>query len=123
MIVDDEPINRFMLSGLLENYEGLEAVAEASNGLEAVELAKSSQPEIIIMDVTMPEMDGISATKAIKAELPGVKILIHSSMNKKADVEQAFEAGASGFFSKGSKAVKLVDALKAVYQGQTFLEI
>ncbi len=122
MIVDDEAINRLALRCFLDSYQGLETVADASNGVEALKTASTLDLDIIIMDVKMPEMDGISATKLIKAKFPQIKILIHSSFYKKADIDEAIDAGANGFLSKDSKPERLVDALKMLHQGQSFRE-
>jgi DNA-binding NarL/FixJ family response regulator len=122
MIVDDEAINRLALRSFLDSYEGLTTVAEASNGVEAIRTADTRDLDVIIMDIKMPEMDGIAATRLIKAKLPEIKILIHSSFYKRADVDEAMEAGANGFISKDSKPENLVGALKMLHHGEIFLE-
>ncbi len=122
VIADDEAINRLALRLALEELEGLEVVAEAFDGLQAVEYAKTLQPDLVIIDLTMPEMDGISATEQIRKNDPSVAILILSSVTRASDIERALLAGANGYCLKESMSTKLTGVLNVLRHGRSFWE-
>ena len=100
LLVDDHPIMRKGIRSVLESYENIEVIGEASNGLEAVTLANDLTPSVIIMDVNMPRMDGVQATRLIKQSQPQITI-IGLSVNDARSVQQALlQAGASAYVNK-----------------------
>ncbi len=113
LIVDDAQFMRTMLGKLIEE-EGHEIADEAVNGKEAVAKYKESKPDLVTMDITMPEMDGIEATKAIVAEDPDAKVIVCSAMGQKPMVIEALQAGAKDFIVKPIKPEKVKDALNNI---------
>lgn len=99
MITDDAAFMRMMIKSILES-EGHEVVAEASNGIEAIEQYNRYHPDVVTMDITMPEMDGIEAVKTITAQNPGAKVIMCSAMGQQSMVMDALRAGAKGFIVK-----------------------
>lgn len=122
ILADDHHIVRKGLHLFLGTQKDLEIIGEAENGLIAVELAKTLNPDIILMDLSMPVLDGIEATKAILAENPKAKIMILTSFSDKDHVIPALEAGASGYQFKDSDPDQLVTAIRSLYQGEKQLD-
>jgi DNA-binding NarL/FixJ family response regulator/tRNA A-37 threonylcarbamoyl transferase component Bud32 len=123
VIVDDEPINRIGLKWLLASFsKKVEVVAEACNGQEAVRFAQSLQPDVILMDITMPNMDGISATEMIRKTNTSVKILMLTSRNSERDIQAAIEAGANGYCLKDASPERFMTALEVIRDGNLFLD-
>jgi signal transduction histidine kinase/ActR/RegA family two-component response regulator len=115
LIVDDHAAVRGALRDMLNEWPQLSVVGDASNGVEAIEHAHTLQPDVILMDIAMPHMDGIQATARIRAELPGIQIL-GLSMHPRSAAAQAIEqAGAEGFFVKGVDTERLIDHLFVVH--------
>ena len=121
LIVDDHHVVRRGLVFFLRTQKDLEIIGEAANGKEAVELAKSLKPDIILMDLVMPEMDGIQATKIIKQEQPDIKIMMLTSFSDQDHVIPALEAGASGFQLKDIQPDELVTSIKKIIGGENQL--
>ncbi len=121
LIADDHSIVRDGLKALVEKEEGLEVVAEASNGLEAIRLVQKFAPDIVVMDVAMPDLNGIEATRQLTANDPSVKIIALSMHSDRRFVIEMLRAGAMGFMLKDSAFEELVDAIKNIYKGRTFL--
>lgn len=113
LIVDDAAFMRMMIKDILTK-NGYEVVAEAANGVQAVELYKTHQPDLVTMDITMPEMDGIEAVKQIKAVNPGAKIVMCSAMGQQSMVMDAIRAGAKDFIVKPFQAERVLEAIKKV---------
>ncbi|MBU3111753.1 response regulator [Clostridium lacusfryxellense] len=113
LIVDDAAFMRMMIKDILEK-NGYDVVGEASNGLKGVELYKSEKPDIVTMDITMPEMDGIEAVKAIKAFDPAAKVIMCSAMGQQTMVMDAIRAGAKDFIVKPFQADRVLEAIKKV---------
>lgn len=113
LIVDDAAFMRMMIKDILEK-NGFEVVGEASNGLKGVELYKAEKPDIVTMDITMPEMDGIEAVKAIKAFDPAAKIIMCSAMGQQTMVMDAIRAGAKDFIVKPFQSDRVLEAIKKV---------
>ncbi len=112
LLVDDHRVMRSGLESLLEEEDDIEVIAGASNGLEAVDCARRLKPDVILMDVSMPEMDGVEATRVISAEFPEIRI-IGLSMHEEADMaHRMLEAGAAAYFSKGGAPDMLIDAIR-----------
>ncbi|MDW0113707.1 response regulator transcription factor [Sporosarcina saromensis] len=121
LIVDDHHVVRKGLVFFFRTQQDLDIVGEASNGKEAVQLAYSLKPDIILMDLVMPEMDGIVATKIIKKEHPEIKIMILTSFSDQDHVIPALEAGAAGFQLKDIQPDELVTVLKKMMNGENQL--
>jgi two-component system, chemotaxis family, chemotaxis protein CheY len=113
LIVDDAAFMRMMLKDILTK-NGFEVVGEAPNGLRAIELYKSEKPDIVTMDITMPEMDGIQALKEIKAIDPAAKIIMCSAMGQQAMVMDAIKSGAKDFIVKPFQPERVLESLKKV---------
>jgi DNA-binding NarL/FixJ family response regulator len=120
LIVDDHEIFRRGLRSLLESRAEFDITGEAANGLEAVEKAKELRPDVIVMDVSMPQMDGLQAARLIRNERPGSKILILSQHDSPHMLAAALDAGASAYVTKSQVARCLFAALDAVIQGRPF---
>jgi DNA-binding NarL/FixJ family response regulator len=121
LIADDHHVVRRGLVFFLRTQKDLEIIGEAANGKEAVEQAKLLKPDIILMDLMMPEMDGIQATKIIKQELPDIKIMMLTSFSDQDHVIPALEAGASGFQLKDIQPDELVTSIKKIIGGENQL--
>jgi DNA-binding NarL/FixJ family response regulator len=121
LIVDDHPVVRAGLHGMLSAEPDLEVVAEAADGEEAVGLAASLSPDVVLMDLRMAGLDGVAATTRITAESPGVKVLILTTYDTDADIVRAVEAGASGYLLKDTPRGELADAVRAAARGETVL--
>jgi NarL family two-component system response regulator LiaR len=121
MIVDDHDVLRSGLKFSLLAFEDLDLVCEARDGQEAVRLCGEYQPDVVLMDMLMPEMDGIEATQAIRRRYPQVRVLALSSFYDQDLVRRALQAGVTGYLVKGISAAQLVDAVHAVHAGQTVL--
>ncbi|MBV7272268.1 response regulator [Clostridium thailandense] len=113
LIVDDAAFMRMMIKDILEK-NGFEVVGEANNGLKAVELYKKEKPDVVTMDITMPDMDGIEAVKAIKAFDPGAKIIMCSAMGQQTMVMDAIKAGARDFIVKPFQPDRVLEAIKKI---------
>ena len=111
LIVDDASFMRMMIKDILTK-NGFEVTGEAENGAKAVEKFKELEPELVIMDITMPEMDGIQAVKEIKSIDPGAKIVMCSAMGQQAMVIEAIQAGAKDFIVKPFQADRVIEAVK-----------
>jgi two-component system chemotaxis response regulator CheY len=110
LIVDDAAFMRMMIKDILEK-NGYEVVAEANNGIKAVEMYKRERPDIVTMDITMPDMDGIEAVKAIKEFDPSAKIIMCSAMGQQSMVMDAIRAGAKDFVVKPFQPDRVLEAL------------
>lgn len=123
MLADDHPVFRSGLKNILltnEKYH-FDVVCEAVNGQEAVDLALEMEPDIIIMDINMPEKDGIEATKIIKEKLPDTKILILTMYTDEAYLKAGLKAGASGYVLKRAVDTELVSAIQTVLNGEHYI--
>ena len=120
LIADDHSLFRDGLRSLLASH-GHEVVAEARNGEEAIALAKHHQPDVVLMDVSMPELDGIAATRRLSAELPGVKIIILTASQDDANLFDAIKSGAQGYLLKNLEAEDFFALLDAAQRGEPAL--
>ena len=120
LIVDDHEIFRRGLRSLLESRGEIDIVGEANNGLEAIAKARELQPDIIVMDVSMPQMDGLEASRLIRNDRPDAKIIILSQHDSSQMLKAALEAGASAYVTKSQVARALFGALEGVRQGHPF---
>ncbi len=121
LIVDDHTIVRKGIRALLAEIEGMEVVGEAGDGQEAIAQAASLQPDVILMDLAMPTMDGIEATRQIKISQPESRILVMTSFATDDKVFPAIKAGALGYLLKESAPDELVQAIRQVYRGESSL--
>lgn len=121
LIADDHAVVREGTRQILEQEPDLKVVAEAADGDEAVKLTSSSQPDVAIIDISMPRVDGIEATKQIKALYPQVAVLILTAYDDDQFVFSLMEAGAAGYLLKSVRGSELVDAVRAVYSGESVL--
>ena len=121
LLVDDQRLLRASLALVINSADGLRVVGEAGDGLEAVDLARASRPDVILMDVRMPRVDGIEATRRICGSpgLTAAKILVLSMFELDEYVFQALQAGASGFLLKDSKPDDLIDAIRRTHAGES----
>ena len=121
LIVDDHEIIRTGIVYSLSTFHDLELVGEAGSGEEAVELCSETQPDVVLMDMLMPGMDGVQTTQAIKKQHPQMQILALTSFHDKERVWQAMQAGAAGYLVKGVSASELAAAIRVAHAGQTIL--
>jgi NarL family two-component system response regulator LiaR len=122
LIADDHLIVRKGLKVLIATEKDMQVVGEAENGAEAVEMAAALQPDVILMDIVMPEMDGIEATRRITAEKPSSRILVLTSFAADDKVFPAVKAGALGYLLKDSSPEQLLEAIRQVFRGEPSLE-
>lgn len=116
LVVDDAAFMRMTLKKSLEN-EGFEVVAEAENGKEAVEKYKNESPDLVTMDITMPEMDGLVATEKILEFDPNARIVVVSAMGQESYIKKAIMKGAKNFIVKPFKKDKIIDTMNKALQG------
>ena len=121
ILADDHAIMRQGLRVLLEKQPGMEVIGEANSGSSVITLAKELMPDIVVMDVNMPEMDGIAATAEIKQNISGIKVVALSMYSKKRFVTEMLKAGASGYILKEYAVGELVAAIEAVTAGEIYL--
>lgn len=120
LLADDHTIVREGLRALLASQADIEVVAEAADGREAVRLAETLRPDVVVMDLTMPLLNGVDATEAIRRRLPDTRVLVLSMHSGEEHVRPAIRAGASGFLVKGSGLGDLLAATRAVAAGDAF---
>ncbi len=120
VLVEDHQIVRQGLRALLEGTDDVVVIAEADNGEEGVEIAKQHKPDVVVMDLNLPGLNGVDATKAIRQAVPGAHVLILSMYSTEEHVRPAIRAGAEGYLLKGSGLSDLVAAIKAVSTGNAF---
>jgi DNA-binding NarL/FixJ family response regulator len=121
LLAEDHKIVREGTRQLLEQSVDMKVVGEASDGLEAVNLAAQLQPDVIVMDVRLPRLNGIEATRTITTRFPKIKVLILSAYDDDSYVFPLLQAGASGYLLKTASGVELADAIRLVFAGQTAL--
>lgn len=121
LVVDDHPVVRDGLKNMLLAFDDLELIGEAENGLSALALCQTSTPDVILMDIFMPDMDGIQATSAILDRYPEMKIIILTSYAEDDQIQKSLEAGAIGYLLKNAPIDKLANAVRSAYAGQPVL--
>jgi NarL family two-component system response regulator LiaR len=121
MLVDDHNVVRSGLATFLRAYDDLELVGEAKNGLEAINLCRHKQPDVILMDLMMPEMDGIAATQAILADYPEIKIIAMTSFEEEQLVHGVLAAGAISYLIKNVNSDELAKAIRDAVSGRSTL--
>jgi NarL family two-component system response regulator LiaR len=121
MLVDDHAVVRSGLGAFLIAFDDLELVAEAGSGEEAVRLCEEAQPDVVLMDLVMPGMDGAAATKAIREQCPHIQVIALTSFKEQDLVEGALQAGAIGYLLKNVSAEALANAIRAAHAGRPTL--
>jgi DNA-binding NarL/FixJ family response regulator len=121
VIADDHPIFRAGVRGLLSAEQEFEVVGEASNGRDAVSLIRRLSPELLLIDLQMPELDGVSAIREIRQVAPKTRILVLTTYDSDGDILRAVEAGASGYLLKDTPREELFKAVRAVARGESVL--
>ena len=121
LLADDHAVVRTGISTMLASLGGIEVVGEASNGRETLVLVEKLRPDLLLCDITMPEMNGLEATKRVAKDFPGVRVIILSMHTSEEYVWQALKAGATGYLLKDTSAAELDLAIQAVLSGKTFL--
>ncbi len=123
MLVDDHTVVRSGLSAFLLAYEDLELVGEASGGEEAVQICDTVKPDVILMDLVMPGMDGAAATRAIRKKCPNIQVIALTSFKEQELVQGALQAGAIGYLLKNVVAEDLANAIRSAYAGRPTLAV
>ncbi len=122
VIADDQRVTRDGLALLVGLNEGMEVVALAGNGAEALAAALEHRPDVVLMDLSMPVMDGIAATAALAEQLPGTPVLVLSTYADDASIFPALRAGAKGYLTKDAGSERIEDGIRAVHAGQTWMD-
>jgi len=121
LVVDDHPVVRDGLKGMLAGLAEFEVVGEAGDGQQAEQLVERLAPQVVLMDLRMPVMDGVQATAHIHARCPGAKVLVLTTYDTDNDILRAIEAGATGYILKDAPREELYRAIRATAQGQSYL--
>ena len=121
LMADDHPMVRAGIRGMLETQDDFEVVAEAENGREAVDQVARLKPDVVLMDLRMPEMEGVEAIGKVKESYPNVHILVLTTYDTDADIVRAVEAGATGYLLKDAPRDELFRAVRATAKGETVL--
>ena len=121
LLVDDHPVVREGLRGMIDAEQDLTVVGEAGSGAEAIALAESLRPDVILMDLRMPDVDGVTATERILAALPRTRIVVVTTYESDTDILRAVEAGAAGYLLKDASRAELADAVRDAARGKTVL--
>ena len=121
LIADDQGLLRAGLRALLSKESDLKVIGEADNGATALNLAKELSPEVILLDISMPDLDGIEATKRLKKILPEAKVLIITVHEDEGLLQEAIRAGAAGYIVKRAVESELIDAIRAVRRGDMYI--
>jgi DNA-binding NarL/FixJ family response regulator len=117
LTVDDHPIYRGGLAALIGAYGDLELVAQAANGREAIELFRQHRPDVTLMDLSMPVLNGVNAIAAIVSEFPGARVIALTTWDGDTDIHRSLEAGARGYLLKDVAAEEVADAIRQVHAG------
>ncbi|MEM8806508.1 MAG: response regulator transcription factor [Cyanobacteria bacterium P01_G01_bin.38] len=122
LIIEDDPLMRLGIARLLERYPQLQLVGEAEDGYSGVEATLQLKPNLVVMDIGLPELDGIAATRQIKSSLPEVRVMMLTSHHSEQEIMAALSSGADGFCVKGLELEKLVIAMASVQDGAIYLD-
>lgn len=121
MVVDDHAVVRSGLNAFLSSYDDLQMAGTAKSGEEAVQLCEALKPDVVLMDLIMPGMDGVAATKAIRTLLPKTQVIILTSFKEDTMIQKAIQAGAIGYLLKDVQADEIAEAIRLVNAGQSIL--
>ena len=122
LIVDDHAIVRAGLRALIHSESTMEIAGEASGGYEAIDLVEKTQPDVLVLDLSMPDLDGIAVTKQIKPRFPNVRILILTIHEDQALLREAIKAGASGYILKHAAESELIAAIQRIVHGDLYVD-
>src|SRR3982074_3163748 len=122
LFVDDQPLFREGLRTLLSVHRDCEVVGEAGNGEEALRLARSLLPSVVLMDLQMPVLDGVAATRRLHEELPNIRVIVLTTFDDDEMVFDGLRAGAVGYLLKDAPSEKLAEAIRVAARGETFLQ-
>ena len=122
LIADDHAIVRAGLRALIHAETAMELVGEASGGYEAIELVEKNQPDVLVLDLSMPDLDGISVTRNLKAKFPGLRILILTLHEDEALLKEAIKAGAAGYILKRAAETELISAIRTILRGDLYVD-
>lgn len=122
LIADDHAIVRTGLRALIHSEPAMELVGEAAGGYEAIDLVEKTMPEILVLDLSMPDLDGISVTRKIKPQFPSVRILVLTIHEDEALLRAVLKAGAAGYILKGAAEVELISAIHTVMRGELYVD-
>jgi len=114
MVVDDHEFVRTMMCELVDGTDDMQVVGEAPDGAQALPVAQETRPDVVLMDLSMPVMNGIDATREVTSSMPGARVIVLTTSTKGQDVHDAAAAGAVGFLSKGADPDDVLDAIRAV---------
>ena len=118
LIADDHPVFRYGMKALLQSVSGIEVVGEATTGEETIAMAKELQPDVILMDIKMPGINGVEATRRIVQTHPGISVLVVTMLEEDDAVFAAMRAGARGYLVKGADQDEVLRAIRAVASGE-----
>lgn len=121
IVADDHPVVRAGLQGMLNSQSDFQVIGEAEDGMAAVALTIQLQPDVVLMDLRMPQLDGVTAIKQIKAQRPDVHVLVLTTYDSDTDILSAIEAGATGYLLKDTPRADLFSAVRATARGETVL--
>jgi two-component system invasion response regulator UvrY len=121
MLVDDHGLVRTGIKRLLRDVSGIDVVAEAENGEQAISQVRKEKPDVILMDISMPGIGGLEATRKISQSLPGVKIIAVTIHDDDPFPARLLEAGASGYLTKGCDVREIISAIRSVYDGKQYI--
>ncbi|MEU8226075.1 response regulator transcription factor [Kribbella sp. NPDC048915] len=121
LVVDDHPVVRSGLSGMLAVTDDIRVVGEAGDGSEALALVESTRPDVVLMDLRMPRMDGVAATEAIVSGYPSTRVLVLTTYDTDTEILRAVEAGAAGYLLKDTPHADLLNGIRAAARGETVL--
>ncbi len=122
VVVDDQELVRDGFALILEAQADMTVVGTAANGVDAIAVCRAQQPDVVLMDVRMPALDGIQATRRVLAESPGVKVLVLTTFDDDESVVRALRAGASGFLLKDTPRASLIASVRAVAEGEVMVD-
>ncbi|MEW6189372.1 MAG: response regulator transcription factor, partial [Actinomycetota bacterium] len=121
LIVDDHELMRMALQNVIQLEDAFEIVGEAKDGREAMEMVPICQPDVILMDLRMPDVDGITACRKIHSRFPEIKILVLTAYETDEDIFGSIQAGASGYLLKDASPEELINAIRTVFEGKSIL--
>ena len=117
MVVDDHEFVRSMMCELVDGTDDMQVVGEAPDGVQALPVVQETKPDVVLMDLSMPTMNGIDATREVTASMPDVRVIVLTTSTNGQDVHDAAAAGAIGFLSKGAEPDDVLDAIRAAVTG------
>lgn len=121
LVADDHALMREGICALMKNYPDIEVIGEAENGRVAIQMTQKLRPDIVLMDIAMPQLNGLDATRQIKRDFPEINVLVLTMYDHEEYIRPALKAGASGYVLKQAAASEMVAAIRAVYRGEAVL--